>query len=170
MSTKMYNLYRTSMNLAQLDTWLQALKEKHFESLIYQIAPFVRIAKGDLWEKLMEDTKAGYRSPFNIDGSVVLYIDGRSLYVQFFGVKYELYEKDVQEGLLSDFHYQNQSDMPDDISAQEWKKREKVVSRLLNKDDSGIASRCGFKRVLTDQQDCMKVSMYVEEYLRSKEG
>jgi len=170
MSTKMFNLYKTSMSIIRLDAWLQELKEKHLEALVYQIAPFAKLAKPDLWEKLTEDTKAGYRSPFNIDASVVVYIDASKLYVQFFGVHYSLYENDVQEGRLLDFHYQNQSDKPDDISAQEWKKRAKVVNRLLDKDDSGMPSRCGFYRVLTDEMDCMKVASYVRDYLESKEG
>ena len=172
MSTKMYNLYRTTMNLSQLDVWLQALKEKHMESLVYRIAPFVK--KLDLWEMInliAGSTKQGLRSPLNIDASVVIYIDGsKQLYVQFFGVDSEIYEKEVQEGLLVDFRYYDNTDMPENVSKQEWSKRSRVVDRILSKDDSGIASRCGFCRVLADEQDCMKVAEYVRKYLESKEA
>jgi hypothetical protein len=163
------------MNLAQLDAWLQALKEKHLEALVYQIAPFAKrkdtvIGEFDVYTTISTYTEAGLRSPFNIDASVVIYVDGSKLYIQFFGVKRELYETEVDDGTLVDFHYQNSTDRPDDISAQEWRKRERVVHRLLDKDSSGIPSRCGFYRTLTDEDDCMLVASYVKEYLKSKEG
>jgi hypothetical protein len=157
------------MNLVQLDTWLQQLKEKHMEALVYQVAPFSKKVDFDLFEKLMEHTNAGFRSPFNIDASVVIYVDTSKLYIQFFGVDYSLYETEVQEGLLVDFHYQSNSDKPDDVSDQEWKKRYKVVNRLLSKDSSGNPSRCGFYRTLTDEMDCMKIASYVRDYLKDKE-
>lgn len=171
MSTKMYNLYRATMNLSQLDVWLQTLKEKHMESLVYRIAPFAK--KWDMTTLLAvieQHTEQGAGSPLNIDASIVIYIDGAKLYIQFFGVDSELYEKEVQEGLLVDFHYQDSADKPDDVSKQEWRARAKVVDRILSKDDSGVASRCGFCRVLTDEQDCMKVASYVRKYLESMEN
>lgn len=171
MSTKMYNLYRTTMNLSQLDAWLQALKERHLESLVYRIAPFAK--KLDLWETInviTGSTKQGLRSPLNIDASVVIYIDGSKLYVQFFGVDSDLYENEVQEGLLADFHYQDSADKPDNVTKQEWSKRYKVIDRILSKDDTGIPSQCGFCRVLTDEQNCTKVAEYVRQYLESTES
>lgn len=167
----MFYLYRTTMNLSQIDEWLQQLKEKHMERLIERIAPFAKhMVFSYLLETIEEHTKEGIKSPFNIDASVVIYIDASKLYLQFFGVDDDLYEKEINEGLLADFRYYDNADMPENVSQREWYKRSKVADRILSKDDSNAPSRCGFYRVLTDEQDCMRVASYVRKYLEDKEG
>jgi uncharacterized Zn-finger protein len=165
MSTKMYNFYRYPRNdIYALWEWLEALRPKCQQHAIQEIIKYRKLAKGDLWDRLMEDTTTGIRSPFNIDASAVLYRDGLDIYVQFFGVPSSLYEQEVKEFRLIDNHYQNSSDQPENVSDEEWERRYQVVERLLDKHDSGHADKCGLSYILMDKHDCMWIVDQVRKH------
>lgn len=118
MSTKMNNFYQWTKDIFTLQIWLEQLREKHRTWLIPDIAQFAPLAKGDLWNKLNADTLSGVNSPFNIDASVVIYLDDGQIYVQFFGVPYDLYKKEVRQTLIPK-HYQDNADRPSTSSRKE---------------------------------------------------
>jgi hypothetical protein len=166
MSTKMYNFYQYPRNdIFALQQWLEALRPKCQQYSIQEIVKYHKLIKGDLWDRLMEDTTTGLRSPFNIDSSVVVYLDGIDIYVQFFGVPYKLYAQEVVDGMLINNEYQDQTDQPEDVSDEEWDRRDQLIDRLLNKHDSGMPSKCGFSFVLMDKHDCMWVCHQVQKHL-----
>src|SRR2546430_3116466 len=143
LSTKMYNFYRYPRNdIYELQEWLEALRLKCQQQAIENIVKYRKLAKDDLWDRLMSDTTTGLRSPFNIDASVVVYLDSLGqapdMYVQFFGVPCALYAQEEVEGKLIYSFYQNQTDQLEDVTDEEWERREQVVDRLLNKHDSAI--------------------------------
>jgi hypothetical protein len=163
----MYNFYRYPRNdIFALQQWLEALRPKCQQYSIQEIIKYHKLVKGDLWDRLMEDTTTGLRSPFNIDSSVVIYLDGIDIYIQFFGVPLSLYEHEVEIGMLTDKYYQNQSDQPENIPDEEWEAREALVNRLLDKHDSGMPSKCGLSFVVMDKHDCMWVYHQVQKHTR----
>jgi hypothetical protein len=167
MSTKMYNFYQYPRNdIFALQIWLQELRLKYQQHVVAEVARFAkRVPKDQLWDKLHADTTIGFRSPFNIDASVAVYLDGIDLYVQFLGVSHMLYRQEVVAGMLIEKEYQNQSDQPDDVSDEEWKARKELVERILDKHDSAMPSKCGFIWALMDHNDCMWVSHQVQKSL-----
>lgn len=168
MSTKMREFYLWTRDIFTLQLWLEQLREKHRAWLIPDIAHFAPMAKGDLWDRLNTDTVSGANSPFNIDAKVVIYLDDGRIYVQFVGVPYDLYKGDVRLALLIPKHYQDSSDRPRALTRQEWKAREVLVERLLNKHDSAWPSKCGLVWTLADHSDCMRVTFEVENWLKSR--
>jgi hypothetical protein len=166
-STKMYNFYKYPRNdIYALWDYLEALRPKCQQHAIEEILKYRKLAKGDLWDRLMEDTTSGIRSPFNIDASAVIYRDGLDIYVQFLGVPSSLYEQEIKEYRLIDNHYQNSSDQPEDVPDEEWERREQVIERLLDKHDSGHPDKCGFSYILVDKHDCMWVYHQVQKHTR----
>lgn len=166
MSTKMYNFYRWTGNIFGLQTWLEKVRRDYLQETVAEVAKFSkRIPDDQLWDRLSDDTKAGLNSPFNIAASAVIYLDNNQIYVQFFGVRHHLYEAKIEEGILIDCHYQNQTDQPEYVSDEEWERREELVERLLDKHYSGVPSSCGLSFLFASYQDCMYVSHLVQQSL-----
>lgn len=161
MSTKIYNAYVFhSSNLEELYTVLDKMKKEWFERQLSlwkagtqkSKEAFIKDLKEfsfELPKKIREDfvkkidglpdymaldeffkTYAYSRvnSPFNIDASVMIYPLGKKLYVQFF------LDRDAKiPKTFADYHYQNQSDQPEDVTNKEWKQREKTWDRILGR-------------------------------------
>jgi len=83
----------------------------------------------------------GFHHPLNFSASVVVYYQNEKMVVQFFGLNYGIskpslcqllvdeYEK---SGKLIDFHYQNQTEQPEDITDEEWRAREKFWDAIFD--------------------------------------
>lgn len=77
--------------------------------------------------------------PLNFSASIVLYIHTNDIYLQFFGLdSCESVQKYIQElrnkGILLDYHYQDQTDKPENVSDIEWQMREEVWNEIFESD------------------------------------
>lgn len=75
------------------------------------------------------------------ENSIVVYQCEGRCYFQVFGSKeFKQFLQELSDIIL-DFHYQNQVDRPDDITAKEYKRRCKIWKKILK--DSGVPKECG---------------------------
>ena len=84
---------------------------------------------------------------FNPNCSLVIYprAKGRGCIVQMFGVLRELEGEFIDNIKGADFHYQNQCDRPDEVSAQQWAARKREWDAILvGRGLDGIPSHHGF--------------------------
>lgn len=161
MSTKIYNAYRFRGNLQTLLGELQKLQSTFqdlvVEEFLRQIPSGTKIPFGILRRELTKMAGSGLRfSPLDLDPTqvvmenpqceVVLY-PHRPLLVQFFGVPSWLPIR--MEG-LEDFHYQNCSDRPREVSRAAWAHRKKVWDRILQ---DRTPAQSGFTFPLVDLKD-----------------
>src|SRR6266576_1987819 len=107
-----------------------------------------RALRFEIEKRIRETTQQGYRDPFNIESSVMIYFYKNAIYVQFFGVDWKLIKHNKY---LKDAHYQNQTDQPEGISDKEWKERERVIDGIF--DEIGIFSNSGLIFKLLDRHD-----------------
>lgn len=110
MSTIVYDLYRyTGGDVAQLLTWLKQLRIEYMRHIKATINQFSALAgdSGKLYDRLMHDTQAGYRSPFNVDGSACIYLHEGRCYVHFFASQTFLSQYIEKSDVLVDCHYQD---------------------------------------------------------------
>jgi hypothetical protein len=112
------------------------LKSMHYSDLIYVLEGF---------------TKQGENDPLNFDASMVLYEYEGNMYVQFFGLsgyKYlndifgEYFEELFKKGILTDWHYQNQTDDDEAIDSSDWNKRKTMWDELYK--DYDYPAQIGF--------------------------
>lgn len=140
MSTKIYNAYKnTSVHSAQdvakvLDTLKELRKSCQklisqyiFDSLKWESQPdFIKIV-----DAVRDDCKSCEHRLFNFESSAVLY-----LHPEIEGAVVQLFVDGALRNLelsspWKDWHYQNQTDQPEEISDEEWAQREKEWELLL---------------------------------------
>jgi hypothetical protein len=89
-----------------------------------------RIPIGDLLEVIDLVMARNLKEPLNFSTSMVLFYHKDNIYIQFFGVDFDTgreYISDLEKkDIISDFHYQNQTDAPYDISEKDFKARGEV--------------------------------------------
>lgn len=80
---------------------------------------------GMLEEKLIEASRGSLKSYFDLDASFNIWLDRRYAYVIPYG-RVKIPSLDW----VTDYHYQNQTDRPDDISGKQWAARSKKWHEL----------------------------------------
>lgn len=151
MSTKVYNLYRYTGDIASCLAWLKALRVDFLKKLRTELSKYTRLQQSsDIYNCLVEMTRAGYRSPFNIDNSVCVYLHDNQVYVHFFCTEH-LLDACLDTSHLIDCSYWDQSDKPDEISDEEWKARARFVEAIDVLDTP--CSRVGFVFIISDEND-----------------
>ena len=148
MSTKIYNGIKFKSNnwkevLDQLISVREAAKEIAMKKLTdKELAAFILTSKTqdlsewDIYSELERACEAEYsgigRSPAfvpRINFSVILYPTREGdIYGCYFGDQYF----SLLEPYVTDFHYQNQTDPPDDVSDEDWEFRGKKWDELLD--------------------------------------
>ena len=73
----------------------------------------------------------------------------------FFGVTRDNQKKAVRDIRGEDFHYQNQTDEPEDVTDEQWKERERVWDKLLP--GSGNPSEHGFSFDLITKRRALEI-------------
>lgn len=83
----------------------------------------------------------------NFRSSMVLYHHRKNIYIQFFGIDFDSGRDYIagleKNGILSDFHYQNQTDTPENIIEEEYKKRRVVWDEIFEAADSDTPGEVG---------------------------
>jgi hypothetical protein len=83
----------------------------------------------------------------DFDCSMVVFYYREKVYVQFFGFNYwwdDTFKKLRRTGKIKDWHYQNQTDKPDNVSYEMWEERENVWEGIFKEQESDTPSQCGF--------------------------
>lgn len=152
MSTKIYDAYKYNGNLHSLLNQLKETRKEYQEEMINVLSFFdkleIEVENGkkvmvkDLQDEMLGELffgdylekrmKIGYREPQNISASVVLYPYKDDIYLHFFGLKRKYVDK--IDG-LTDFHYQNQSDMSNyNWEEEKWENMSEKRQNELEKD------------------------------------
>lgn len=141
------HLIKTMSNRAvwELDRMAAGLKdEKKPSDVLYKI-------KEETWEEMIKSEKSPTRNfPYDTDSSVtVIPLKTKTLALFFHRLEGHL---KIWDGLkwVKDYHYQNQTDQPDEISAEAWRIRRYDWDKALP--GAGVPSHEGFNFELCDQQ------------------
>jgi hypothetical protein len=158
MSTKIFELYKyTGKDIQTLYKWLEKLREKQIELQLDEMIHWIDIEtdpikrrkqRFEIERRITDETRIGAGGPFNINCSVMIYFYKKDIFVHFFGVERKLY---IHNSYLKDFHYQNQTDQPNNISDEEWNIREEITDIIFS--GIGIPSRCGLIFQILDESD-----------------
>lgn len=93
-------------------------------------------------------------NPLSVECSCSIFYDRRYWYLKFFnntGWQAEALNQSINKYNLEDFHYQNQSDPPEDIPYRQYEARDKKWNSLLR--NSGGTYRSGFIYILFDSHE-----------------
>jgi hypothetical protein len=85
--------------------------------------------------------------PLDFDCSMVVFYYQKKAYVQFFNFDYwweNTFKELRKTRKIKDWHYQNQTDMPDNISEEEWAKRDAVWEGIFKEQEADAPAQCGF--------------------------
>jgi len=135
MSTKIYDAFVYKGNIENLMKWLFQKKEQYKELKKEEIARLFRgqkkIQKENYFmiaELIEKSVKKQINAVTNYQAQAVIYFYKKKIYIKFFSVPSKLLPKDKK---FIDFHYQNSTDKPDNISNKEWAYRERTWDKIL---------------------------------------
>lgn len=144
MSTKIYNAFRFKGELKDLMPFLKQVRDDIEDHTINYYKEYAGSDMPENWinlMKLFEKKNGSYSFEFNIESSVAVYFHGTGIYLHFFFPGHfgnysdgGLFEK--WGNWIEDFHYQNQTDKPDDVSEENWAHREQVFDDLFDRYDT----------------------------------
>jgi hypothetical protein len=119
--------------------------------------------KGGVCEYWIEDvlkrkSEKASKSILDVKFECSVFYDKRYWYIKFFPNSSWMYkvltEVEVEIPQLEDYHYQNQSDPPDNIPYHQYEKRDEKWDELLGVDGN---YRCGFTYTLFDEYEFRKL-------------
>lgn len=177
MSTKIYDAYLTRRPMTHVMDRVKAMQKSLVMKADRDAARLMEnIHKGNrdgFVKSLCRSIVYGMVDMYNPTASVVVYAPPQvgallpqHLIVQVFGLRRSdnnILNRFVKTIDGEDFHYQDQSDRPDDVSDGEWAFRSKVWNRVLV--GSGIPSECGLSYDLIT--DVKAVELLYLHYLRA---
>lgn len=140
MSTKIYNAFRFKGELKDLMPFLREVRSDIESHTVNYYKEYKHSDMPDNEWDLVELFKERNKSiffEFNIESSVVVYFHSTGIYLHFFfpGHFGNYSDRGFFEkwgDWIEDFHYQNQTDKPDDISEGDWRHREEVFDDLFD--------------------------------------
>lgn len=167
MSTKIYDAYEwKGGGIAKLFKKLQVIKEKSWKAhLARQISDIEHEKKKFNLLKFQDDLRDTLRSHqwlhvgkngyviSNPSSSAVIYFYKDRVFVQFFGLPREAGKKFLG---LTDFHFQNQCDLPKGISPPAWKERQRIWDEIFK--DNKAPSQAGLSFDFFAEVDCFEFS------------
>ena len=177
MSTKIYDAYKVvDLKPHELYKILRDIRKAYHYSCFNELTEYFKkdpdakfIPTKDflkLYDFLKNESESHRLAPFNFTASVVVFFDGDNMYLKFFGISWKVYEPLLTKKHFSDYHYQNSTDMPEEISEREWIEREKTWDRILGNANS--YGEAGFIFELYKPEDAFELSMNFRKYLQAK--
>jgi len=175
MSTKIYNAYKATYNIEQLMKFIKELKKDYLKECKRKIIncrthssrneEYKKMSYFEFIDEVKKQMNSGIQSEMNISASICVFFYENNIYIQFFEVPYKLYKNKIKTasiggGFLIDFHFQNSTDCPGEISEKEWKHREKTWELIV---PSGVPSDSGLVFNLINTYD---VCYIVKEALK----
>jgi hypothetical protein len=141
MSTKIYNAFKfdEKMDIYDVLAFLSTFKKK-VQNYYKKLAKEEYVVKA-----FKEPYESGNKTPFgkrfdrygwdrDVNENCAIYVHKTGIYIQFFinGDFTSIYKSKK----LTDFHYQDQSDIPEDITEKEYNKRRKIWDGIFKNYDS----------------------------------
>ncbi len=112
------------------------------KTTIVEEVPFrIRYARDSIREGFKKNTTESVRDTYSLDVVVAVYPYRGRTYLRTFAESCSVvgecldFVREMPE--LEDFHYQNQTDPPDDVSAKDWAKRRRVWDGITKYQDVG---------------------------------
>lgn len=165
MSWKIYNAFKYKGSWASLLKDIETIKKIHRkESVNDGVAAFAsyftpkgiqEISPLVVYEEVWAVNRIGpHRIPkypimsweLDVRGQIVVFVRPSGLYVQFFAHNKAVEWAD-KNPRFKDWHWQNSTDRPDDVSGREWGERERFWKKLFA--GSGVPSEEGFSMELS---------------------
>lgn len=148
MSTKIYQAFRFKKEFEDLTPFLIQVRSEVIEKLkdfyIKNYRNRLLENKNNFFTyvKILEDATEKNFWQFNIGSSVCVFFNRGKIYLQFylpgdFGHLYSSINSELFDSwseYIEDYHYQNQTDMPDNISESDWDERRDIWDEILEVD------------------------------------
>lgn len=183
MSMHVYDAFTYAGTLPELVAYLRCLRRRESARAAAQIAGRLsghrgRVAYGDLEQCLERGiassapnftirTTAGAVYVANPRSSAVVYPTAQRLLVQFFGMRHGFGPRKFKlPATFQDFHYQNQADRPDEVSATEWKARAQVWDRIFATVDT--PTEAGLSYPIVEPEAAWRLASAVYQQLRDE--
>jgi len=155
MSTRIYNAYKFDGTIDALMGLLQETRKLYVECMGRALYGLRReeVRYPRFLDKVQEEMRCGFRSPLNIAAACSVCFHEGAIYVVFHGVDFGLAEylnvkklgmggalpllarevdaKLVDDRRFSDFHYQDQSDPPEDIPEDAFSERGRIWDAIM---------------------------------------
>jgi hypothetical protein len=83
----------------------------------------------------------------DVDCAMVVFYYRKKVYVQFFNFSRwwdDTFKKLRKSRKVKDWHYQNQTDKPDNVSDKKWAERENVWEGIFKEHGANTPAQCGF--------------------------
>lgn len=180
MSTKIYDAYRVQgMTARELLDFFIEIRKDFFTKVTIQLSQYPYFKDKDYLattDELKRIFRSGMRDPFNYVSSVMIYPYENDFYCVFFGmsdmlngVTYleELERNETFMKHFSDFHYQNQTDQPDNVTDEEWNLRRDTWDKLISEYSF---KRSGLEFTFIDAEDDWEVALAVSRLNRTDKG
>ena len=179
MSTKIYNAYRLSSlsSIHKLTEWLHKLRKEHFNYVLEKMRAGVpgdlsyeetRKRYVEISQRMQQSLETQLNDYLNFQSSVCIIPHKKEIYVIFFlgnymdtAAKSSFFKKN-----LRDFHYQNQTDMPDGMKASEWSYRRKVWDAISER--GSTFGEMGYVFEIFGEMDCHRTFWKIDEELTKK--
>jgi hypothetical protein len=85
--------------------------------------------------------------PLDFDCSMVVFYYHKKVYVRFFNFNYkwdDTFKELRKSRKIKDWHYQNQTDKPDNISDESWSEQRSVWEGICKEHEADTPAQCGF--------------------------
>lgn len=166
MSTKIYEAYQFHDNLESLMVVLKKMRatiyEKALVKALHNVKPedFVQYRYAEEFERIVKlgtwgETSKEFGYIENPVSSAVIYPHDGKLYVQFFGLP-----RDFRPPYywFKDFHWQNQTDEPENVTKKAWAKRQRIWTEIM--EPAGWQpSRAGLVFDFISEKDGIRLSL-----------
>jgi hypothetical protein len=179
MSTKIYDAYRLSSlsSIDKLFVQLQKIKQQHFEYVIHKMKSNVtwcdnyqemRKQYVEVSQKMEKDMEDKCASDLNFEASICVVPYKKDIYVRFFLGDFmpEVKKMSFFKKNMRDFHYQNSTDKPKEVSATEWALRRKTWDAIFEKDST--FSDVGLVYKIFDLRDCHRAFWKIDDELMAR--
>ena len=107
--------------------------------------------------------KKGTNDPLNFEASAVVYPYGKSIYIQFFGMR-DL--TGLSSKKFSDFHYQDQTDRDSSVNSREWSHRKRVWNKIYDEVYKPGAAGLAFSFI--EACNCFEFCYWLERVWKQK--
>lgn len=145
MSTKIYDVYEWDGTVQEAFTFLMKMRTRVEKQVIYTMSSYKfhnQMPQFKLIEEIQKTIKEGLNGPLNLSCSAVVYLYKDRTFIHFFGLDRTWDKRLSKVKRLKDYHYQNCTDSPQNLTDSQWNTRRKVWKDILGK-NQWCPSRAG---------------------------
>lgn len=136
MSTKIYDAYEYDGNVEEAFKFLQKMKVRVHKQVTHTFSTYrfhTQMPQYKMIEEMQKAIQSHLNDPLNVSCSAVIYMYKDRVFIQFFGLDRTWDRRLAKVRKLKDYHYQNSTDSPDNLTDSQWDQRRKVWEGIFNK-------------------------------------